>query len=403
MTTVPTAPNGLTASGANSVVNLSWSAPTSNGGSAITGYKIYRGTASGSESLLTSVGTATSYGDSAVVSGTTYYYKVTAVNGVGEGATSNEASAGPSKTTVPTAPRNLTARSASYRGVTLAWSAPTSNGGSPVSSYTIYRSTRSGQETMYVVVSCTSGSCGYTDSGTNRSSTYYYEVAATNSVGRTGPVSNQASARAQIALVRRTLALVSVMLVLVGCGSGTLRPAVKGGPTSATGSGPTTTTTPAPTSTSTTSKTGSGGSGRTGGMMTTSTTTVPEQTPTTTTTLASGSGPVSATGTSGGLTIVLTATPGRGPTSTPVTFTLRAVESNAPGALHYQVTYGDGGMDSNVTPTVCTAGPGEPMSQTWTLTHQYATANSFTVVAVVGVDCSPDKATATLTVSPVNG
>jgi hypothetical protein len=105
----------------------------------------------------------------------------------------------------------------------------------------------------------------------------------------------------------------------------------------------------------------------------------------------------------GGLTIVLTASPSHGPNSTPVTFTLKATESNAPGALHYQVTYGDGAVDSNVTPTLCTAGPGQPASQTWTLTHHYATATSFTVVAAVGVNCSPDKATATVTVSPVNG
>jgi hypothetical protein len=86
-----------------------------------------------------------------------------------------------------------------------------------------------------------------------------------------------------------------------------------------------------------------------------------------------------------------------------VTFTLKATDSSAPGALHYQVTYGDGGMDSNVTPALCTAGPGQPASQTWSLTHQYASASSFTVVAAVSVNCSSDKATATLVVSPVKG
>jgi hypothetical protein len=141
------------------------------------------------------------------------------------------------------------------------------------------------------------------------------------------------------------------------------------------------------------------------GTTTTGATTLPKQSAPTTTPPASvpGSGSVSATGTSGGLTIVLTANPSRGPTGTPVMFTLKAVESSAPGALHYQVTYGDGGIDSNVTPALCTAGPGQPQTQTWSLTHQYATATNFTVVASVSVNCSPDKAMATLTVSPVNG
>jgi fibronectin type 3 domain-containing protein len=196
VTTVPTAPAGLVASGGSAVVNLSWSAPSSNGGSVITGYNVYRGTASGAEALLTTLGPSTSYSDSAVVSGTTYYYKVTAVNGVGEGPKSNEASAASIKTTVPTAPRNLTARTATQKGVTLAWSAPSSNGGSAVSSYRIYRGTRWGGETSYTIVTCATSTCSYTDSTTISRATYYYEVAAINSVG-TGPLSNQASARAR--------------------------------------------------------------------------------------------------------------------------------------------------------------------------------------------------------------
>jgi hypothetical protein len=47
-----------------------------------------------------------------------------------------------------------------------------------------------------VTVPCTTNTCSYTDTGTNSRTTYYYDVAATNPVG-TGPVSNQASARAK--------------------------------------------------------------------------------------------------------------------------------------------------------------------------------------------------------------
>jgi subtilase family serine protease len=194
--TPPTAPTGLVASGGNAVVNLSWSAPASNGGSAITSYRIYRGTSSGAETLLTSVSPTTSYSDTGVTSGITYYYEVTAVNVPGEGPRSNEASAAPTTSTVPTAPRNLTARTATSKGVTLSWSAPSSNGGSTVTSYRIYRGTRSGLETSYTTVACTTSTCSYTDSGTSSRTTYYYEVAATNGVG-TGPVSSQASAKAK--------------------------------------------------------------------------------------------------------------------------------------------------------------------------------------------------------------
>src|SRR5207245_6316671 len=47
--TVSQPPTGLTATASSSQIILSWTAPANNGGSAITGYKIYRGTTSGGE------------------------------------------------------------------------------------------------------------------------------------------------------------------------------------------------------------------------------------------------------------------------------------------------------------------------------------------------------------------
>ena len=63
VTTVPDAPNLTSATAGNASVALAWSAPGNNGGSALTGYNVYRGTSSGTESLLTSLGLQTSYTD----------------------------------------------------------------------------------------------------------------------------------------------------------------------------------------------------------------------------------------------------------------------------------------------------------------------------------------------------
>ena len=98
--TVPGAPTGLTATAGTGQVSLSWTPPSSTGGENITSYKVYRSTASGSETLLTSggcsgLGVVTSCTDTGLTAGQAYYYKVSAVNGVGEGAQSNEASATP--------------------------------------------------------------------------------------------------------------------------------------------------------------------------------------------------------------------------------------------------------------------------------------------------------------------
>jgi hypothetical protein len=90
---VPGAPTSLSVSQSLGTTTLTWKAPSSNGGSAITGYKIYRSTSSGKESLLTSVAsTALSYRDTTAVAGTTYYYKVAAVNSIGTSILSSEIS-----------------------------------------------------------------------------------------------------------------------------------------------------------------------------------------------------------------------------------------------------------------------------------------------------------------------
>ena len=57
---VPGAVTLNTASGGNNSVALAWSAPASNGGAAISGYKVYRGTSAGAETLLATLGAADS-------------------------------------------------------------------------------------------------------------------------------------------------------------------------------------------------------------------------------------------------------------------------------------------------------------------------------------------------------
>jgi hypothetical protein len=81
-------------------VSLSWAAPASNGGVSITSYKVYLGTSAGTETLLTGggcsgLGAVLSCTDTGLANGQAYFYKVSAVNAIGEGTQSNEASATP--------------------------------------------------------------------------------------------------------------------------------------------------------------------------------------------------------------------------------------------------------------------------------------------------------------------
>jgi hypothetical protein len=92
-TSVPGMPS-VTARRVGQTVNLAWS-EADTGNSAITSYRVMRGTASGAEVLIATVpGTQLSYVDSSAIDVTkTYYYKVLAVNGVGTSCGNNEIAA----------------------------------------------------------------------------------------------------------------------------------------------------------------------------------------------------------------------------------------------------------------------------------------------------------------------
>lgn len=91
----PEAPISVSGTGAStSQINLSWTAPDS-GVSSISGYKIYRGTDGTNFPTLVTADTGsstTSYSDTGLLVGTTYYYKIAAINSYGTGANSTAGS-----------------------------------------------------------------------------------------------------------------------------------------------------------------------------------------------------------------------------------------------------------------------------------------------------------------------
>jgi len=187
-TPVPlSAPQALTALSGNAQVRLDWQAPASDGGSSITGYNVYRGVASGTLVLLSSVGPVVTYQDAGLTNGVTYYYQVAAVTGAGEGPRSSEVAATPR--TQPSAALNLVAAPSAAR-VVLTWDPPISDGGAPVTGYAIYRGTAPGSSTLLATVG---NVLTYTDHAVTNGLTYCYQTAALNIAGE-GPRSNEVSA-----------------------------------------------------------------------------------------------------------------------------------------------------------------------------------------------------------------
>jgi len=86
----PAAPLNLTATGGNQQIALAWTASTG-----ATSYHVKRATTNGGPYTTDASPTGTSYTDTTVTNGTTYYYVVTAISAGGESANSNQASATP--------------------------------------------------------------------------------------------------------------------------------------------------------------------------------------------------------------------------------------------------------------------------------------------------------------------
>ena len=133
---VPGAPTGVVGVRGDGAVTVSWTAPVSNGGSAITGYTVtpFIGTVAQSVTTVTGSPPATSVTVTGLTNGTAYTFKVAATNAVGTGALS-KASAAVTPARAPDAPTGVSAVAGSG-SATVSWTAP-ANGGSVITKYTV--------------------------------------------------------------------------------------------------------------------------------------------------------------------------------------------------------------------------------------------------------------------------
>jgi Fibronectin type III domain len=181
--TRPGAPTIVSATPGNGQVTVSWTPPLSEGGSAITGY-----TVTSTPGGLKAMATASPAVVTGLTNGISYTFTVHATNSVGDGPES-EASGQVTPTsgeTPPGAP-TIVSVTAGNAQVTVAWSRPTSDGGSAITRYTVTASPGGKQATV------DAPSTEVTVTGLTNGTPYTFKVHATNAVGD-GPPSDASEA-----------------------------------------------------------------------------------------------------------------------------------------------------------------------------------------------------------------
>ncbi|NBX75308.1 MAG: fibronectin type III domain-containing protein, partial [Proteobacteria bacterium] len=190
--TIPGAPTGATGTPGNTQVSLSWTAPSSNGGSAITDYVIQYSSNSGTSWSTFSDGTSTSTSATVtgLTNGTAYIFQVAAVNAAGTGSYST-GSASVTPYTNPGAPTGVIGTAGNTQ-VSLSWTAPSSNGGSAINDFVIQYSSNSG--TSWTTFSDgTSTATSAIVTGLTNGTAYIFQVAAVNAAGTGSYSSSSAS------------------------------------------------------------------------------------------------------------------------------------------------------------------------------------------------------------------
>ena len=173
--TTPGAPLNFSATPGDAQATLSWDAPATNGGSAITGYQ-YRYQMSGgswSSWMATSPALARTATVSSLTNESDYNFEVRAQNANGDGPAAAD-SAMP-MSTVPDTPMSFGSTSTGPTEIALSWDAVTG-----AVSYQLQRRTNGGE--FGAPMDAGSGTT-YTDMGLTPSTTYDYEVRSVNAAG----------------------------------------------------------------------------------------------------------------------------------------------------------------------------------------------------------------------------
>jgi fibronectin type 3 domain-containing protein len=171
----PNPPSGLTALETSSTsIDLSWIDESSDE----TGFRIERSltTETGFTLITTTAANVITYSDAGLTAGTTYYYRIKAINGGVSSAYSFETTA--TTPSIPAPPTGLTVTAASASSVSVSWT----DSSTDETGFQIERSLTSGSN--YVLITTTAADAiAFTDSNLTEGTAYFYRVRAINLAG----------------------------------------------------------------------------------------------------------------------------------------------------------------------------------------------------------------------------
>ena len=185
---VPGVPTGLGVVGGEGQLVLSWTAPTTDGGSVVTGYRIEwtsTVTVGAVSGMALATGTSTTHTLTGLANGGLYSVTVAAVNAEGTGTAT---------TAVLGTPYTRSGPPGGLGGVlvegllVLSWSAPGLTGGATVTGYRVEQRITGGDMWSVVIDNTGSGFTTYNVLGLTGGTTYDFQVSAINAAGM-GPMS----------------------------------------------------------------------------------------------------------------------------------------------------------------------------------------------------------------------
>jgi hypothetical protein len=133
----PAAPSNVAATASNTTSTVSWTAPSSDGGTPVTGYVVTPYIAGLAQPPVPFNSTATIQTISRLTNGVTYTFTVAASNAAGTGPESDPSNPVTPAPIAPDAPTILRNATAGNQSATISWLPPTSDGGSPIIGYAV--------------------------------------------------------------------------------------------------------------------------------------------------------------------------------------------------------------------------------------------------------------------------